>query len=400
MRSRIVVTALASAATALAVWGCGREEPAPPPPPPTEVQVAQVIQRDVPIYVEAIGQTRGSTEIEVRARVEGFIETVDFQEGRPVRKGQLLYTIDPRPLQSTLAQAKGALAEAEANLARAQQDVARYAPLVKQNAIPKEQYDTSVAVQRAQEAAVAAARAAVEGAEVDLSYTKGVAPADGLVGRTEVYPGTLVGRGQSTLLTQISPIATIHVRFTFPERDYLYYERRRQERVRSGGPAADVPFELILADGSVHTEQGRLVFVDRNVDPTTGTILAEAAFPNPGGLVRPGQYARVRAAVDLKAGAILVPQRAVSELQGIYNVAVVGGGDTVEIRPVTPAERIGTLWVIDSGLKAGERIVVEGLQKVRAGVKVAPVPVKIEEAGGAAPPVAPAGADGEAKGKG
>jgi membrane fusion protein, multidrug efflux system len=395
MRSRIVVTALASAATALAVWGCGQQEPPPPPPPPTEVQVAQVIQRDVPIYIEAIGQTRGSTEIEVRARVEGFIQTVNFQEGRPVRKGQLLYTIDPRPLASALAQAKGALAEAEANLARARQDVARYAPLVAQNAIPKEQYETAVAVQRAQEAAVAAATAAMEGAEVDLSYTEVLAPEDGLVGRTEVYPGTLVGRGQSTLLTQISPIATIHVRFTFPERDYLYYARRREERLRSGGPGADLPFELILADGSVHTEKGRLVFVDRNVDPQTGTILAEAAFPNPGGIVRPGQYARVRAAVDLKAGAILVPQRAVSELQGIYNVAVVGGDDTVEIRMVTPAERIGTLWVIDSGLKAGERIVVEGLQKVRAGVKVAPVPMKIEE-GGAAPPPAPAAAGGEA----
>jgi membrane fusion protein (multidrug efflux system) len=215
------------------------------------------------------------------------------------------------------------------------------------------------------------------------------------VGKTEVYPGTLVGRGQSTLLTHISQIASIHVRFTIPERDYLFYARRREERGLKSGENDSLPFELILGDGSVHPAKGRLVFVDRNVDPATGTILMEAAFPNPGGIVRPGQYARVRAAVDLKKGAILVPQRAVSELQGIYNVAVVGSDDAVEMRMVTPAQRIGALWVIDAGLKAGDRVVVEGLQKVRPGVKVKPEIVKIEE-GGAAPPGAAAA--GEAKG--
>jgi len=220
-----------------------------------------------------------------------------------------------------------------------------------------------------------------------------LAPEYGLAGKTEVYPGTLVGRGQSTLLTHISQIATIHVRFTIPERDYLYYARRRQEAGKTGAPQP--PFELVLADGSVHPEKGRLVFVDRNVDAATGTILMEAAFPNPGAIIRPGQYARVRAAVDLKQGAILVPQRAVSELQGIYNVAVVGGDDTVEIRMVTPAQRIGNLWVIDAGLKAGERVVVEGVQKVRPGVKVKPEAVQIEEGGAAPPGAAPAA---EAKG--
>jgi membrane fusion protein (multidrug efflux system) len=384
---RVLIVALSGLLATVA--GCTKEAP---PPAPAAVKAATVLQKDVPIYVEAIGQTRGSTEIEVRARVEGFIQTVDFQEGNPVRKGQLLYRIDPSPFEAALAQAKGRLAEAEANLARARQDVVRYEPLVAKNAISREEYETAVAVERAADAAVVAAGAAAERAQIELGYTRVVAPEDGLAGRTEVYPGTLVGRGQSTLLTQISQIDTIHVRFTLPERDYLYYARRRQGQTGAEAAAQTEPFELTLADGSVHPEKGRLVFVDRNVDPQTGTIMLEAAFPNPGRIVRPGQYARVRVAVDRKQGAILVPQRAVSELQGIYNVAVVGTDDTVEIRMVKAAQRIGNLWVIDSGLKAGERIVVEGLQKVRPGVKVKPEVVTIED--GSAAPSTAAGAKG------
>ena len=386
------LTLALSGLVAITTAGCSKKEA--PAPPPTEVKVATVLQKDVPIYVEAIGQTRGSTEIEVRARVEGFIQTIDFKEGNPVSKGQLLYTIDPQPFEAALAQAKGTLAEAEAQLARATQDVVRYEPLVAKNAISRQEYETAVVVKRAAEAAVDAAKASADRAQIDLGYTRVLAPEDGLVGKTEVYPGTLVGRGQSTLLTHISQIGTIHVRFTIPERDYLYFARRSEERRKANAAMVDLPFELVLADGSVHPATGRLVFADRNVDPATGTIMMEAAFPNPGSIVRPGQYARVRAAVDVKKGAILVPQRAVSELQGIYNVAVVAG-DTVEIRMVTPAERIGSLWVIDAGLKAGENVVVEGLQKVRPGVKVKAEMVKIEE--GAAPAAAGAAA-AEAKG--
>jgi membrane fusion protein (multidrug efflux system) len=382
---------VALSAAALVAVGCGKKE-APPPPPP-DVKVATVLQKDVPIYVEAIGQTRGSTEIEVRARVEGFIQTIDFKEGKPVTKGQLLYTIDPSQFEAAVAQARGSLAEAQAQLARAKQDVVRYEPLVAKNAISRQVYETAVVVQQAAEAAVDAAKAQEKRAEIDLSYTKVIAPENGLAGKTEVYPGTLVGRGQSTLLTHISQIGTIHVRFTIPERDYLHYARKRQEEIGRHVPGAQLPFELVLADGSVHPEKGQLVFVDRNVDPATGTILMEAAFPNPGGIVRPGQYARVRAAIEMKPGAILVPQRAVSELQGIYNVAVVGGDDTVEIRMVKPANRIGTLWVMDAGLKAGDRVVVEGLQKVRPGVKVKPEMVKIEDGSDAAAPVGAAAAD-------
>jgi membrane fusion protein (multidrug efflux system) len=365
---------IAGLALILALAACKKE--APPPPPPPGVKVASVLTRDVPIYVEAIGQTRGNTEIEIRARVEGFLESVNFQEGSFVKRGQLLYTIDPRPFQASLAQAEANLARSQSELARAHQDVARYEPLVAKNAISRQEYETAVAMERSQQSAVEAARAGVDSSRIDLGYTKVIAPDDGLVGKTEVHPGTLVGRGQSDLLTRISKIDPIHVRFTIAEKDYLYYSRSNAARSAEGG---SLPLELELADGSTHGEAGKLVFVDRNVDPQTGTILLEAAFPNPEQIVRPGQYARVRAAVDVKKGAVLVPQRAVQELQGIYNVAVIKPDDTVDIRMVTPGERIGSLWVIEKGLEPGDKVVVEGIQKVRPGVKVTPELVSVEE---------------------
>jgi membrane fusion protein (multidrug efflux system) len=388
---------LAVLLVAAALQAACKEPPPPAEPPPTPVKVGTVLQKDVPIFLEAIGQTRGSTEIEVRARVAGYIQTVNFTEGLPVRKGQLLYTIDPSPFEANLAQSKGTLAGAEADLARARQDVERYKPLAAENAIPKETYDTAVALERAAAAAVQAAQAAVQRAQIDLGYTKIFAPEAGLIGKTEVYPGTLVGQGQTNLLTHISQIASIHVRFTLPEREYLRLARRRVERGTST-EAPTLPLELVLADGTVHSEKGRLVFVDRNVDPATGTILLEAAFANPDGIVRPGQYGRVRAAVETKAGAILVPQRSVSELQGVYNVAVVKADDTIEMRMVTPGQRVGSLWLIDSGLKAGDRVVVEGVQKVRAGIKVKPETVTIQEGPAAEAPGTPTADTGATKG--
>jgi membrane fusion protein (multidrug efflux system) len=397
-KSNLFVLAVLVAAAA-ALQACSEKKEPPPPPPPPLVKVATVLQRDVPIMLEAIGQTRGSTEIEVRARVGGYIQTVTFTEGMPVRKGQLLYTIDPSLFEAALAQSKGALAGTEADLARAKQDVERYRPLAAENAIPKETYDTAVSLQRAAEAAVDAAKAAVQRAQIDLGYTKVYAPEAGLIGKTEVYPGTLVGQGQTNLLTHISQIASIHVRFTLPEKDYLRLARRRIENgVTTETPKA--PLELVLADGAVHPQPGKMVFVDRNVDPETGTILMEAAFPNPTGVVRPGQYARVRAAIETKAGAILVPQRAVTELQGIYNVAVVGADSAVEVRMVTPGQRVGSLWLIESGLKPGDKVVVEGTQKVRPGLKVTPEVVTIKDDGatpapGATPVANAAGIQGK-----
>ena len=386
MRKRL---GLCAAIAGAVLVSCSKEAPAPPPPP-AQVKVATVLQRDVPIYVEAIGETRGSTEIEIRARVEGFLQSVEFQEGSFVTKGQLLYRIDPSPFQATLAQAKGDLAQAEANLARAHQDVVRYEPLVAKNAISRQEYETAVAQERAQKAAVQAAEAAVQTTEINLGYTRVVAPEPGLVGKTEVYPGTLVSLVQNNLLTRISQIDAIHVRVNIPEREYLFYIRRYggQDQQPGAAPKREKRLELVLADGSLHPHPGHVVFTDRNVDPKTGTILIEASFPNPERLVRPGQFARMRAPIELKKGAILVPQRALWEVQGIDNVAVVSA-DTVEFRPVKVGERINSLRVIDSGLKAGESIIVEGIQKVRPGAKVQAQVVTIED--NPAPTPQPAG---------
>ncbi|MCY2959228.1 MAG: efflux RND transporter periplasmic adaptor subunit [Planctomycetota bacterium] len=358
---------------------CREEVKVAPPPPPPLVKVAAVLQRDVPSYVEVIGETRGNTEIEIRARVEGFIETVDYKEGTPVKKGQLLYTIDPRPFEARLSTTKASQAEAEAQFARAHQDVVRYEPLVAKNAISRQEYETAVSIEKAAAAVVEAAKSVVQQSEIDLSYTRVLAPDDGLAGRTEVYAGTLVGRGQSTLLTRISRTDPIHVRFSFPEKDYLAMARKRGTGVTPEGSDRTTTFELITADGNLHPSPGTLVFVDRNVDPKTGTIMVEAAFANPGQIVRPGQYGRIRATVEQKKGAILVPQRSVVEQQGVFSVMVVAEGDKVEQRLVTPAERRGSLWVIASGLKAGDRVIVEGLQKVRPGMQVQVQTVLIEE---------------------
>jgi len=396
--------------------GCEKAEQKAVAPPPPVVKMAEAISRDVPITVEAVGQTRGNMEIDISARVEGFLETMDFKEGSFVKKGQRLYTIDSRPFRAALAEAAAKVGQSQAELVRTHQDVVRYQPLVAKNAVSVQELETAQANERAQQSKVAAAQAAAQKAQVDLAYTTVLAPEDGLIGTTEAFPGTLVGRGETTLLTRISKIDPIKVRFSVSEREYLFYARRSDASGKnlsgmgaggrasaapaaSGAPAASaadgeqkLSFQMILADGSTHPYPGTLSFVDRNVDPKTGTIRLEASFPNPNGIVRPGQFARVRAAVSIKKDAVLVTQGAVVEAQGINSVAVVKPDETVEMRVVKPAERIGSLIILDSGLKAGEKIVVEGLQKVRAGVKVKPQLVPLEDASAAPGSAAPSSA--------
>jgi membrane fusion protein (multidrug efflux system) len=377
---------LAASFIALATFACKKEEEKKAAAPVFPVKVAEAVVRDVPVFIEAVGQTRGHEEIEISARVEGFLETMNFKEGTFVKKGQVLYTIDSRPFRASLAQAQASTAQAQADLVRKQQDVKRYEPLVAKNAVSVQEYETSVAEEKAQVSAVAAAKAAADRASVELGYTTVVAPADGLIGATLVHPGTLVGKGSNTVLTRMSQVDPIAVRFSISERDYLGLARKRQAAqedagtgdggVTAGGTAI---FKLILADGSTHPQDGKLSFVDRNVNPTTGTILVEAEFPNPGGIVRPGQFAKVRVEVSTKKDAVLVARRSVADQQGITSVAVVKPDDTVEMRMVKTLERVGDLWVLESGVKPGERVVVEGLQKVRPGAKVKPELVPLEE---------------------
>ena len=360
------LTALALAAF---LAGCGDRSPPPPPPPSVTVMPVQV--RDVPVYREFTGETKGADDVEIRARVAGFLERQAYTEGTPVRRGALLFVIDPKPLEAALRRARADRAEAEARFERATVQANRLRPLAAQNAVSQQDLDNALASEQASRAAVDAARAAETSAELDLSYTRVTSPIDGMAGIANVDVGQYVGSPEPTVLTVVSALDPIKVSFNISESEYLELARATSGGTRSrrgGGPAV----ELELADGSVHPEPGHVTIVGRGVDPATGTMLLEAEFPNPQGIVRPGQFARVRIPVTVAKDAIVIPQRAVQELQGTYNVYVVGADSTAEIRPVKPANRVGSDWVIGEGLRPGERVIVDGLQKVRPGAKVVP----------------------------
>jgi membrane fusion protein, multidrug efflux system len=382
-------TLLLPAVVAVLLSACA---PAAPPaaPPPPEVLVADVIQRDVPVTLELVGSAIGSQDVEIRARVEGFLEKVAFTEGSVVKKGQLLYQIDPKPLQAQLANAKADLATWQARMVKTTNDVRRLTPLVKQQAVSQQELDDAVSQNEAAKAQVDAATATVEKVQLDLGYTTVTAPIDGLIGTTKVKEGNLVGRGESTLLDTISVIDPFYFKAGIAEAEYLKVARRIQQQNESGVVRQKAPVTLILADGTVHPYTGLLDTVERNIDTTTGTLALQIKFPNPQMLVRPGQYGRIRADIDVKKGAMLIPQRAVQELQNLYSVAVVGPDNKVTFRNVKVGPRVDSLWVIEEGLKPGEKVIVEGLQRVREGGVVAPK---------AAPPAPAAGAQapGEVK---
>jgi membrane fusion protein, multidrug efflux system len=356
------------------IVACGPTAP-PPAAAPPEVLVAPVVQRDVPVMMELVGQAAGSQDVEVRARVEGFLETVAFTEGTLVKQGQLLYKIDPKPFEAAVANARGNLATWQARFEKASNDVKRYTPLVAQQAVSQMELDNAISAKDATAAQVDAAKAALENAQIDLGYTTINAPIAGLVGTTKVKAGNLVGRGENTLLVTLSVIDPIFFRAGLAEAEYLRIMRRRQERQAAGETREKTPIELILADGTTLPQKGYLDVVERNIDPTTGTLALQVTFPNPDMLVRPGQYGRARFESDVKKGALLVPQRAVQELQSIYSVALVGADNKVSFRNVKVGPRDGSLWVITEGLNAGDRVVVEGLQKVREGAVVSPKPM-------------------------
>ncbi|MGA8875546.1 MAG: efflux RND transporter periplasmic adaptor subunit [Candidatus Korobacteraceae bacterium] len=340
----------------------------------TEVQVAQPIQRDVPVHNEWVATLDGYVNAEIHPQVSGYIIRQDYKEGSVVRKGQVLFEIDPRPFQATLDRAKGELAQAEALLAKSALDVDRDTPLVAQKAIPKAQLDTEIQAKLAAEAAVASSKAAVERAELDLGWTKVTSLVDGIAGIAEVQMGNLVG--PNSHLTSVSQVDPIKVYFPVSEQEYL-----RAKKLSSSGQQMDLfdsSPELILADGTVYPHKGKILLADRQVDINTGTIRLIAAFPNPGNILRPGQYGRVRIETGMKKNALLVPQSAVKEIQGGYEVALLGPDNKAIIRPVKAGEKVGTMWVIGDGLTSGDQVVVEGVSKVKDGTPVVPKSVNVE----------------------
>ena len=361
-------TAVGCAVT-LCATAC-RSDRAKAAPTVVDVVVAPVQVRDVPIVQEWAAQTFGANDVEVRARVKGFLTQKAYKEGSHVRRGALLFQIDPQEYQAAVAQSRASLAQAQASLSKANADVARLRPLAERNAVSRQDLDHAVAAQQAAQGQVDAAQAALRSSQLNLGYTKVTSPIDGLAGVSQADVGSLVGSPGPTLLTTVSQVDTIKVKFRISEQEYLTLMRALGDSGRTATPRGQARLELVLADGSTYDHKGHVVTVDRNIDPTTGTLGIEALFPNPTGLLRPGQFGRVRAPVTTRTNAIIVPQRAVREMQGTFSVGVLKPDSTIEVRPVKAGARVGSEWVMDSGLVAGAVIVVEGMQKVRPGVKV------------------------------
>ena len=354
--------------------GCEEKKQAPVAAQPPEVEVVQVLQQDVPIYAEWIGTTDGLVNAKIRAQVSGYLLRQAYQEGTTVKKGALLFEIDPRPFRAALDQATAQLAMAKAKLGKTELDVKRYTPLAREKAISQQELDDAVQANLAAKGGVQSAEAAVEQARLNLDFTRIVSPIDGIAGTAIVQLGDLVGPSTTSELTTVSTVNPIKVNFPISEQEYMDFVQSRERTGRRQSKGSDMVLELILANGSVFPQPGKLSYADRQVDVKTGTIRVAALFPNPGDILRPGQYARVRALTETRQNALLVPQRSVTELQGGFQVAVVGPDNKVAIRNVKAGERLGSLWVIDEGLKPGERVVVEGVQKVKEGQTVIPKP--------------------------
>lgn len=386
--SRRLFVSLASLLSLSWTLACG--ETAPPTPPPPEVLYVEAVRRDVPVISEWLGTTEGSVDAEIRSQVAGYLVSRDYQEGQRIKKGDLLFRIDPRTFRAALDQARGDLGRAQAELETARLDVARYTPLVKDGAVSRQEFDNAVQRQRSGEALVQTARAAVESAEIQLSFTEIRSPIDGIVGIALAQLGNFVGPNDPKPLTSISQLDPIHVAFPLSEQEYLRFASAFSEAVDEQNFRRDA-LEMVLADGSVYPHRGTGYPAGREIDPKTGTITVKGVFPNPGLVLRPGLYARVRVETSLRAGAVVVPQRALQDLQGSAQLAIVKPDDTVELRSVGKGPSWGTLAVIERGLEPGERVVVEGVQKVRPGMQVVakPAPPDLAGAPPGPPPVPP-----------
>ncbi len=380
---RAVLEMLLAIGAFLCFAGC-KAKPRPTPPPPT-VEVTAVTKADVPIYHEWIGTLDGLVNATIRAQVTGYLWTQDYREGDIVKKGDLLFQIDPRPFQAALDQAKGQLAQAQARLGKTDLDVKRYAPLVKDRAISQEEYDDAVQADLEAKAAVVSAQAQVEQAQLNLGFTRITSPIDGITSIAKGQIGDLVGPSTGELAT-VSTIDPIKAYFNVTEQAYINFANRYTNEKERAERLSQLEIQLFMGDGSLYPHIGHVFAPDRQIGPTTGALRVEGRFPNTEYSLRPGEFVRVRVKFDVRHNALLVPQRAVAELQGVFQVDVVDAENKVHIQPVTVGERSGSLWIIEQGLEAGQNVVVEGLQKIRTnGTTVNPtnfVPASIQTAEG------------------
>ena len=352
----------------LATGGC-KETSKPAPPPPPEVIVQTLAGQTTPLMVDLVAEVKAYREVDIYPRISGQLIRQSFKPGQKVKEGELLFSIDPRAYDEAIIDAQAKLAEAESVLARARQDVARYKPLLPDNAIPRQTYDQAVAYEQQNTAVAQARRAGLEKARLDRSYADVRSPISGQIGLQKIEVGALATAGQTVLAT-VSTLDPVVAYFSIPEVDYISFAKRFQAQKREN----KAPIDLVLADGSTYAQSGQLDFTDRALNPATGTLTLRAVFPNPDGLLRPGMNTRVRIVHEVAQNALLVPQKAVTELLGKQFASVVLAGDKIEQRPIRTGARIGELWLVEEGLKAGERIVVEGLQKARPGSPVTAVP--------------------------
>jgi membrane fusion protein (multidrug efflux system) len=350
----------------LLVGGCHKKEEAKAVQAPT-VEVTAVVQKDVPIYGEWVGALDGSINAVIRPQVTGYLISQNYREGEQVKKGQILFEIDPRTFQAALNQAKAQLSQQKARHDTAKANLARIKPLAEKNAVSQKDLDDAVGTELSARASVEAGQAAVDEAQLNLGFTRITSPVDGIAGIAKTQLGNLVSPSMQEELTSVSTVDPIKVYINISEQEYL-------KTVASGNRADQMSLQLILANGSVYPHEGRFALADRQIDSTTGTLKVGALFPNKDSLLRPGQYGRIRAMIQVKKGALLIPQRAVTEMQGKYLVAVVGADNKVDVRPVQVGERVGSDWLIDKGLQPGEQVVAEGTQKVRPGLTVVAKP--------------------------
>jgi membrane fusion protein (multidrug efflux system) len=354
-----------------ALAGCSSKEEKPAPPPPG-VTVTPVVQKDVDIQQEWVGTMLGNVDADIRPKVEGFLLDQLYSEGSYVNKGQPMFQLDKRQAQAAVQQAQGRLERARASLAQAQIDVKRYTPLVAQRAVSQAELDKAQSMERAATAEADADQAVLDNAKLNLAWTTVTAPISGIAGISKVGIGDLMT--PTTLMTTMSSLNPIYVDFSIAEQDYMRFVREKL------GQAAGRSLQLILGDGTVFSQRGRALLVNREVDTRTGTIQVRAEFPNPGNVLRPGQYARIRAVTEVRKGALLVPQQAIVELQGVYQVGVVSADNKVTIKAVKLGPQLADVWVVESGLQAGDSVVVDGLQRVKSGMTVTPTPFKDTQA--------------------